>query len=91
MVGAAVLVQNEQLLPLGHPTHHTENVWGSPGVALKPGETLEDTARRVLLEETGRIANDLTPFDVFAGPALCYCYADVDDVHIVAAVHIRSN
>ena len=90
MVGAAVLVLNEhgQILL----DHRTDNgCWGIPGGALEPGETLEDTAHRELLEETGLIAHDLTLFDVFSGPELYYQYPHGDEVHNVSAVYVTTS
>ncbi len=86
MVGATVLLLDEEnrlLLML-----RTDNgLWGVPGGAMEPGETLEDTARRETLEETGLDVQDLHLFGVYSGPRLYYRYPNGDEVYNVAIVY----
>ena len=87
MVGAGVLVLDAQgrLLLL----RRTDNeCWGIPGGALEPGETLEVTARRETLEETGLHLPDLELFGVFSGPELYYQYPNGDQVHNVSIIYL---
>ena len=42
--------------------------WTMPGGALEPGESLEQAARRELLEETGLVAERLDLLTVCSGP-----------------------
>lgn len=86
MVGAGVLAvgsDDELLLIL-----RTDNgLWGLPGGALEPGESLEAAARRELAEETGLRAGELEMITVLSGPELFYRYPNGDEVHNVIAVY----
>ncbi|MED1941123.1 NUDIX domain-containing protein [Cytobacillus firmus] len=57
ITGASVIILDENnrlLLQL----RKDNNCWGLAGGSLEPGETLEDVAKREMLEETGLTAND---------------------------------
>jgi 8-oxo-dGTP pyrophosphatase MutT (NUDIX family) len=90
MVGAAVLVLDSQkrLLLLRRSDNHC---WGIPGGAMEPGESLEDTARRETLEESGLVIGELSLYGVFSGPELYYRYPDGAEVYNVTAVYTPSD
>lgn len=86
MVGAGVLVMDEQhRLLLGKRTDNHQ--WGIPGGSMEPGETLEETARREALEETGLAIGELKLFGVFSGPDFFYTYPSGDQVYNVSIIY----
>ena len=69
--------------------HRTDNdTWGLPGGSMEPGEALEETARREVLEEVGITCGALHLLNVFSGPALYYRYPHGDEVHNVVAAYV---
>ncbi|MCA1057678.1 NUDIX hydrolase [Rossellomorea aquimaris] len=87
MAGACVIIVNsnkELLLQLRKDNH----CWGLAGGSLEIGETLEQVAKRELLEETGLLANELTLFNVYSGSDFYYQYPHGDEVYNVVTVYI---
>ncbi len=87
LAGAAVLIVNErrELLML---LRSDINCWGIPGGGMNLGESLEQTAIRETLEETGLHVDDLELLDVFSGPDLVFQYPNGDITYNVCAVYI---
>ena len=87
MVGAAVLVVDSKgnlLLQLRKDNGH----WGLPAGSLEVMESLEDTAYRELLEETGLSAQALDFFGLFSGMEFHYIYPHGDEVYNVIAAFV---
>jgi 8-oxo-dGTP pyrophosphatase MutT (NUDIX family) len=86
MAGAAVLIfdeQNRLLLQLRKDNH----LWGLIGGSMEIGESLEETAKREVREETGLILNELKWFGLFSGQKQIYQYPNGDIVANVTAVY----
>ena len=82
MVGAGVFVENERgelLLGLRTDNH----CWGTAGGAVELGETVEEGARREMLEETGLVAEELELLGVFSGEDTHYTYPNGDEVYVI--------
>lgn len=58
------------------------------GGAVEIGETVEDAARRELLEETGLTANAMTLLGVFSGPERLYEYPNGDLIYTVGIKYL---
>ena len=87
MAGACVIVLNNEnriLLQL----RKDNNCWGLAGGSLEMGESLEQVAKRELLEETGLIANKLELFNVYSGEKFYYKYPHGDEVYNVVTAYI---
>lgn len=87
MVGACVIVvdsKNRILLQLRQDNHS----WGLAGGAMEPGETLEQVAKRELLEETGLIASELELLNIYSGEEFYYKYPHGDEVYNVITAYV---
>ncbi|QDP39073.1 NUDIX hydrolase [Radiobacillus deserti] len=86
MVGSGVLVVRNQTDLLLQLRSDTEN-WGVPGGAMELGESLEQTAKRELKEETGLQALNMRFVTVLSGEELFYTYPNGDQVYNVVAIY----
>lgn len=62
--------------------------WHVPGGYLEPGESLEDTARREALEETGLTVGALELVGPYSGPRFHWFAPNGDEVYNVTAAYI---
>ena len=86
IVGAAVIILDRKNKLLLH--HRKDNQhWGLIGGSMEIGESLEETAKREVLEETGLTLNELDWFDLFSGRELIYELPHGDVVVNVVAVY----
>jgi len=85
-IGATVIVTDEEGAVLLQ-FRSDFRTWGLPGGALERGETLEETARRELYEETGLTADGLALLGVFSGPEFFIEYPNGDQLHSVIVLY----
>ena len=84
---ASVLcIDGEGRLLLGRRTDN--HLWGYSGGGLEIGETVEECARRELLEEMGIEADELTFFMINSGPESYMHYPNGDEVYYVEVIYI---
>ncbi|WP_078380774.1 NUDIX hydrolase [Sutcliffiella halmapala] len=80
VAGAFVLNKESQLLL----QRRTDNGhWGLPGGFMDLGESVQDTARREVLEETGIKLEELELFGIYSGPMYDKTFANGDQVSMV--------
>ncbi|MFF2754115.1 NUDIX domain-containing protein [Psychrobacillus sp. NPDC058041] len=63
------------------------DIFGLPGGLMELGESLEDTARREVLEETGLSVGELKLCHVYLGPDYYFEVANGDTFYSVTAVY----
>ena len=84
--GAAVIVMDSSQRVLLLQRADTGG-WGLPGGFMEPGESLEETARREVREETGLELDELTLMNVFSGSDQYFRYPNGDQVYNVTTVY----
>jgi predicted acetyltransferase/8-oxo-dGTP pyrophosphatase MutT (NUDIX family) len=87
--GATLVVRNSDERLLLQLRSDTET-WGLPGGAMELGETLPETARRELREETGLEGGELRLLDVLSGPEYFFIYPNGDQLYSVIALYEAS-
>lgn len=90
LVGANVLLLDARRRRLLLQRRTDNGLWGLLGGGMEPGETLEQTARREVMEESGLEMGPLTLFGVYSGEALHYTYPNGDEVYDVNVVYVAT-
>lgn len=86
--GSVVLIlndHNELLLQ-----HRADGSWGLPGGIMELGESLEETARREVKEETGLDVGNLKLLNVFSGKDYYLKVPNGDELYSVTAVYVTN-
>ncbi|MFD1738049.1 NUDIX hydrolase [Bacillus salitolerans] len=84
--GSVVIILNEDHQILLQ--HRHDGDWGLPGGLMELGESLEDTARREVKEETGLDIGELELLGVFSGPDYYLKLPNGDELYSVTAVYL---
>lgn len=85
IVGATVIVLNKTEEILLQKRSDSNN-WGLPGGAMEPGESLEQTAKRELLEETNLQCKEIEFLQIFSGKEFYYQYPNGDESYNIIAL-----
>ena len=86
---ASVIIENENgEILLGRRTDNHK--WGYAGGSIELGETIEECAKRELLEEFGLVAEELRFFMINSGEETHYIYPNGDEVYNVEVVYLCS-
>ena len=87
--GATIIVRRDSKILLN--LRSDTKTWGIPGGALELGETLEQTAHRELMEETGLTAQRMKLLTVFSGNDFYFEYPNGDKLYSVVALFEAEN
>lgn len=84
-VGAGIFIYKDRNVLL--QKRKDNGCWSMHAGGLEIGETVEEAAKRELLEETGLTANTLCLLGVFSGEEMRYTYPNGDKVSIVQIIY----
>ncbi|MCL7747955.1 NUDIX hydrolase [Halalkalibacter alkaliphilus] len=82
LTACAVFILDEQGRVLLQHRTDTDN-WGVPGGFMEMGESVEEAARREILEETGLTVGKMSLYTVFSGEEFYFKYPNGDEVYNV--------
>ncbi|MDD2647798.1 MAG: NUDIX domain-containing protein [Eubacteriales bacterium] len=89
MVGVGVFVVKGEKILL--QKREDNGLWADHGGALEIGETLEETGKRELFEETGLTARTLEFIGTYTGKEMFFTYPNGDKAYIVGNYFICSD
>lgn len=81
-----LIVDNQNRVLLQYRSDN--KTWCPPGGTMEPGESVEETAKREVCEETGLIVDELKFFNIYSGKEQHYIYPNGDEVYFVNVVFI---
>lgn len=86
VVAGSIVFDNENRILLQKRSDNGE--WGIAGGFMELGETIQDTARREVFEETGLKLGSLELFALYSGPQYDKTFPNGDQVSMVQVVFI---
>ena len=87
LVGALVIVVNDSKEILLQQRTSPYGIWGIPGGLMELGESVEETGRRELFEETGITVGKLNLIDIFSGSEYFVKCANGDEFYSVTMAY----
>lgn len=87
---AGVIILNKDLEVLLQ-RRGDDNKWCIPGGGMELGETVEETAKREVFEETGLKINKMNLFGVYSGEHQHHQYPNGDEVYFVNNIFFSSD
>lgn len=91
LVGSVVVITDHKGKILLQERRHPHGVWGLPGGLMELGESIEDTARREVYEETGLHIQNLNLIGVFSGTEHFVKADNGDEFYVVTAAFHTSD
>jgi histidine triad (HIT) family protein len=86
LFGASIIIYKDGKVLLQQ--RKDNKCWAYHGGRVELGESVEETAKRELFEETGLTAYSLQLFGVYSGSELHYVYPDGNEVYIIDTVYL---
>lgn len=86
LAGATVIVRDREGRVLLQQ-RMDDGTWGLPGGAMELGESLDETGRREVWEETGVQVGALRFVGLLSGPEFFHTYPNGDQAYFVSAVY----
>ncbi|MGE1026938.1 NUDIX hydrolase [Bacillus sp. GMs2/2] len=87
LVGAVVILIDEENRILLQKRKEPNGLWGIPGGLMELGESIENTAKREIHEETGLLVEGLTLFNVFSGESYFRKLENKDEFYAITVVY----
>jgi mutator protein MutT len=81
VTGGAIIQDNQGRILLQRRSDYGN--WGLPGGAMETGESVEETMKREVLEETGLTVSECDLYTVYSGSRMKYRYPDGNEVVFV--------